>query len=359
MRANTFLNKTIVWGIQVKEFLAVLLFYFIFSWLYRIVLWYNSGNYDEEGFWGWSNIEGYWLGSGSSYLWYFLASLIIWFVGVWTLRKKHRALQMIVVFFLIPVVVYFTRELRYEVIDALGRGRLRGTGEVWDWYIPLLFLMVQFGFFFAYRYFKENQKKLVIEGELRQAALKSELAAIKAQLNPHFLYNVFNTINASVPPENEETRNMIAQLSDLFRYQLKATQEELVPLKDELAFVKKYLSLEKARFEDRLEIEISVSNDLDNEMVPPMLLQPLIENSVKHGISNSLQGGKVSLTIFKENGKLKFEIADTGKGVKDKKALLGKGIGLSNTQLRLQKMYKTQLEILDNTPQGLKIRFAI
>ena len=266
---------------------------------------------------------------------------------------------MIAVFFLIPVIVYFTRELRYEVIDALGGGRLRGTGEVWDWYIPLLFLMVQFGFFFAYRYFKENQKKLVIEGELRQAALKSELAAIKAQLNPHFLYNVFNTINASVPPENEETRNMIAQLSDLFRYQLKATQEELVPLKDELAFVKKYLSLEKARFEDRLEIEISVSDDLDDEMVPPMLLQPLIENSVKHGISNSVQGGKVSLTIFKENGKLKFEIADTGKGVKDKKALLGKGIGLSNTQLRLQKMYKTQLEILDNTPQGLKIRFAI
>src|SRR5690606_10526197 len=99
--------------------------------------------------------------------------------------------------------------------------------------------------------------------------LKSELSAIKAQLNPHFLYNIFNTISASVPSENEKTRHMIAELSDLFRYQLKASQTELVPLKDELDFVKKYLDLEKERFEERLEIEISVDDSILNDMVPP------------------------------------------------------------------------------------------
>ena len=359
MKAQTLLNRKLFKEILVKEFLAVFLFYFIFSWLYRIVLWYNIGLYEEEGFWGWANLEGYWFASGMSYLWYFLASLLIWFIGVRLFPKKHMKVQMILVLILIPIVIYFTRELRYEVIDAMGIGRLRGTGEVWDWYIPFLFLLTQFGFFFTYRYFKENQRKLKVEGELRQAALKSELAAIKAQLNPHFLYNVFNTINASVPSKQEKTRQLIATLADLFRYQLKASKKELVPLSDEIEFVNKYLELEKARFEERLEIEINVPKELNQEMVPPMLLQPLVENSVKHGISNSLDGGKISITIFKENDKLKFEIADTGKGVKDKKSLFGKGIGLSNTQLRLQKMYQSQLEFLDNEPQGLKIRFAI
>ena len=195
--------------------------------------------------------------------------------------------------------------------------------------------------------------------QLRQAALKSELAAIKAQLNPHFLYNVFNTINASVPSKQEKTRQLIATLADLFRYQLKASKKELVPLSDEIEFVNKYLELEKARFEERLEIAINVPEELNQEMVPPMLLQPLVENSVKHGISNSVEGGTISVTIFKDEDKLKFEIADTGKGVKDKKSLFGKGIGLSNTQLRLQKMYQSQLELLDNEPHGLKIRFSL
>ena len=178
-------------------------------------------------------------------------------------------------------------------------------------------------------------------------------------MNPHFLYNVFNTINASVPSKQEKTRQLIATLADLFRYQLKASKKELVPLSDEIEFVNKYLELEKARFEERLEIAINVPEELNQEMVPPMLLQPLVENSVKHGISNSVEGGTISVTIFKDEDKLKFEIADTGKGVKDKKSLFGKGIGLSNTQLRLQKMYQSQLELLDNEPHGLKIRFSL
>ncbi|WP_350293521.1 histidine kinase [uncultured Croceitalea sp.] len=356
---HNILNKTLFGKIQFKEVLAVFLIYSIFSWLYRFVLWYNGGWYEKEGIWGWMNLEGYWFASGMSYTCYFFASIIIWVLGVQLLRKKHMIVQVIAVLILIPIIIYITRELRYVLIDYMGRPRLQGTGEIWDWYIPLLFLMIQFGFFFAYRYFKENQKKMEIEGELRQAALKSELAAIKAQLNPHFLYNVFNTINASVPSKMEETRHLIATLSDLFRYQLKASKKELVPLGEELEFVNKYLELEKARFEDRLQIEINVPEELLCEQVPPMLLQPLVENSVKHGISESLKGGKISISVFRDKGKLKFEIADTGKGVTDKNGLFGKGVGLSNTRMRLQKMYQTQLELIDNEPQGLKICFAI
>ena len=96
-----------------------------------------------------------------------------------------------------------------------------------------------------------------------------------------------------------------------------------------------------------------------DEPIPPMLLQPLVENSVKHGLASLIDGGKISIKIFKADEKLRFEIADTGVGVKDKSSLFGKGVGLSNTRMRLQKMYQTQMEFLDNHPRGLKIRFAL
>ena len=342
-----------------REVIGIVSFYFFFSLLYHVVLWYIPYYYEKNGIWGWINLSDYWFSSGMQYVFFFIASFVIWFLGVYLLRKKSKKYQIGVVLILIPIVVYLVRYIRYSIIDALGLARLREANTVWDLYIPLLFFLIQFGCFFAYRYFIENQRKLIVEGELRQAALKSELTAIKAQLNPHFLYNVFNTINASVPPKQEKTRQLIATLADLFRYQLRASKKEFVPLSDELEFVNKYLELEKARFEERLEIEMNVPKELHSEMVPPMLLQPLVENSVKHGISNSLEGGKISISIFKEQEKLKFEIADTGIGVKDKATLFGKGIGLSNTQLRLQKMYQSQLEILDNQPQGLKICFSL
>jgi signal transduction histidine kinase len=344
---------------RVREVGAILLFYFAFAWLYRIVLWFNGMRYIEGGFWGWLDLRGFWFASGRQYVFLLLGSVVIWFLGYYLLRHKSRKLQIGAVLLLLPVVTYFTREIRYVIIDAYGEGRLRGSGEIWDWYIPLLFLFFQFSCFFAYRYFIENQRKIILEGELRQAALKSELSAIKAQLNPHFLYNVFNTINASLPPENENTRNMIAQLSDLFRYQLQASQSELVPLRDELEFVKKYLDLEKARFDERLDIDINVPEELLDEMVPPMLLQPLVENSVKHGLASLIDGGSITITIKKSEGKLKFEISDTGIGIKDKSAVFKKGIGLTNTRLRLQKMYNSQLELVDNEPRGLKIRFSL
>jgi LytS/YehU family sensor histidine kinase len=204
-----------------------------------------------------------------------------------------------------------------------------------------------------------NQRKLQYEIELKNTALKSELSAIKAQLNPHFLYNVFNTINASVPKEMEDTREMIAELSDLFRYQLKASREDLVTLEEELDFVDKYLKLEKRRFEDRLEININVPDALLSRKIPPMLLQPLVENSVKHGISPLVEGGTIDITIREQDDKLIFEINDTGVGVKNKENIFNLGVGVSNTQKRLQKMYNSTLKFSDNLPSGLKVYFEL
>lgn len=345
--------------IKKKEILIIFLFYLFFSIMYRIILWYIGDGFERDGFLGWLNLKGYWSNSGMQYVFYFLASILIWFFAIHLLKSKKTIYQILVVIFLVPIIVYYVRETRYSILDYLDKWHLNGKADIWDWYIPTLFMYIQFGCFFAYRYFIDNQKKLKLEGELKQAALKSELSALKAQLNPHFLYNVFNTISASIPAEHEKTRNMIAELSDLFRYQLKASQVEQVTLAEELAFVNKYLQLEKERFEERLQIRIDVDKSILNEKVPPMLLQPLVENSIKHGLSSLIEGGEIYIRIKKKEDKLYFEISDTGVGVKDKNAIFNKGIGLTNTKLRLEKMFGSELHISDNLPKGLKIEFAL
>jgi sensor histidine kinase YesM len=354
----TQLSNKRIFGIKWIEVIILFLAYMLFAFLYHLTLWFNrQGHLDPDD--PLFSYESFIDRGGLQYLLFFLLTIPIWFLNFRLLRRWKLVYRLLVHLITLPLFVIIAQRSFYWLADWFGYGHLQGSGQVWDIYIPTLLYTLQFGIFHAYEYFTENQRKMKLEGELRTAALKSELSAIKAQLNPHFLYNVFNTINASVPPENEKTRQMIAELSDLFRYQLQASQMELVSLEEELNFVKKYLDLEKERFGDRLQIDIDVPKELYNEKIPPMLLQPLVENSVKHGLSSLIEGGKISIKIFKEDAKLKFEIADTGVGATHKESLLNKGIGLMNTHLRLQKMYASGLEILDNTPSGLKIKFSI
>lgn len=345
-------------GVRIKDILITYGLYMGFAVLYHITLWVNRAGYDnpDDAIF---QLVPFISRGGMQYTIFFLLTIPVWLLIFRGIRSWRLYQRLLIHLITLPIFVFLAQYIYYEVSEAFGMWHLEGGAQVWDVYIPALFYMIQFGFFHAYEYFRENQEKLKLEGELRQAALKSELSAIKAQLNPHFLYNVFNTINASVPPEQEQTRTMIAQLSDLFRYQLRASQEELVTLGEELEFVTKYLDLEKARYGDRLQLNFNIDQSLYKEKVPPMLLQPLVENSIKHGLASKIEGGSISISIFKRGDKLMFEIADTGVGIKDKEAAFSKGIGLANTHLRLQKMYQSGLEIIDNNPQGAIIKFAI
>ncbi len=350
--------KKKLFGVRIKDILITYGLYIIFALLYHVTLWVNRAGYEnpEDHIF---QLVPFISRGGMQYTIFFILTIPVWLLIFRRLKHWKLYQRLMIHLVTLPLFVFLAQQIYYGISEAFGMWHLEGGGQVWDIYIPGLFYMIQFGFFHAYQYFLENQEKLKLEGELRQAALKSELSAIKAQLNPHFLYNVFNTINASVPPGQEQTRNMIAQLSDLFRYQLRASQEELVTLGEELEFVTKYLDLEKARFGDRLQLHFNVDKSLYSEKVPPMLLQPLVENSIKHGLASKIEGGSISISIFKRDDKLMFEIADTGIGIKDKEAAFTKGIGLANTHLRLQKMYQSKIEIFDNQPQGAVIKFAI
>lgn len=345
--------------VTLAGFACLLLFYLVFSALYHVVLEYlSSGRADYE----WRNmlsVRDYWWNAGLQYGQYLLLSLLLWAAVIWAGYRLPQWVQILAVAVLVPPLLLLVRGLRYDYLDRIGHWHLEGTSGVWDLYIPLLFLYFQFGCYFAYAAIRDNQRKRIVEGELRQAALRSELAAIKAQLNPHFLYNVFNTINASLPPGSETAREMVSRLADLFRYQLRASREDLVPLADELAFTRDYLALEHARFGDRLRVELNVADHLLDRPVPPMLLQPVVENSVKHGLASLVEGGSVIIDVFERAGRLRFRIADTGVGVADKEGLFKRGVGLANTRLRLQRRYGTALEVFDNAPSGLVVQFSL
>ena len=216
-----------------------------------------------------------------------------------------------------------------------------------------------FTFLHGVEYYFKSQLRLQEKNKFETESLNFELKAIKAQLNPHFLYNVFNTINANIPRENEKTREMIADLSDLLRYQLKASEIDKIVLKDEIESIKTYLRLEKMRFKDRLQINYSIDENALNAIIPPMLIQPLIENSIKHGISKKQSGGQLDLIIKKVKDKLQITIKDTGMGIDDIDKALTKGFGLSHTKKRLEKFYQSEMLIEHNKPSGLIIKFEL
>ena len=247
----------------------------------------------------------------------------------------------------------------YSLCEWFDLGRLGGYGVGWDIYIPALFYIIQFGIFHLYDESKRLVRQKTRAAELAAISIKNELAALKAQLNPHFLYNVFNTINASLPPEQEETRELVATLSDLFRYQLRATRSETVPLQQELDFVKDYLSLEKARFQERLQVQWDIDERVRHAQLPPMLLQPLVENAIKHGIGNKMEGGTVAVMAKPVEENLVISISDDGPGMTEKDAGTGEGVGLSNVSRILKNLYDADLILEENSKGGLTVSFNI
>ncbi|MFK7750833.1 MAG: sensor histidine kinase [Kordia sp.] len=234
-----------------------------------------------------------------------------------------------------------------------------GYKVIWTLYTFMLFYLVQFGFIHAYGYFKRFKKEEKEKAILREITLKSEITALKSQLNPHFLHNLFNSINATIPKENERTRELIIQLSDLFRYQNYASQNETVTIKEEIDFIQSYLELMQIRLKERLHFSFKVDEEVYQYKIVPMLLQPLVENAVNHGIASKITPSTLIIKIEKQNDRLHVSIEDTGIGIATKENVFTTGLGLSNTKMRLEKIYNTELKIEDNLPTGTKISFTI
>ena len=329
----------------------VLGFYFVFAAFYYAALRWSSYNPPEDNYYRWQIVVDYGLKG--------LLTLPVWWLLLRALAHWPFWQRLGLHLLLLPLWVKGWQQLYYYCCEELGMGHLGGRAEWWDIYIPALFYTLQFGIFHAYEYYQRLREAKELEHALHESVLQSELTALKAQLNPHFLYNAFNAISASVPSEQEYTRELIATLADMFRYQLWASKVEVVPFKVEVDFVKRYLELEKARFGDRLTVAYDIDANAEDFPVPPMLLQPLVENAVRHGISPLVDGGQIRITARREATGLALQIADTGVGFDTAAFENGQGIGLRNTRRRLELAFGAPVEIRENVPQGTHISFTI
>ena len=209
----------------------------------------------------------------------------------------------------------------------------------------------------AFMYYQRYRQR-----ELRAAQLESELAraklqALKTQLHPHFLFNTLHSISTLMYRDVRAADQMLARLSELLRLTIESSDAQEVPLRDEIAFLEKYLHIEQIRLGDRLDARFEIDPALEDALVPNLVLQPLVENAVKHGIAPRSAPGRIEVRAWADNGSLHLRVADDGLGVPEDQTSVSTGIGLSNVRARLERLYggAHRLALRPAQPTGLVV----
>jgi len=349
------LSKRVLWTITVRELLLWLLFNVIYGILFYMALHTISAGKKYHGIYIWLLLD--------VFVEIFIQGLLtipLW----WLFFKKitNRSLTVVLLTHVVVLAIFlFIRGWSEEFVSKLTFKNYSNFFYWHAYYLPLLFYIIQFSIFHAYNFWLKSQRQLEKEKELLSLAYQSEVNALKAQIQPHFLFNTLNSISATVPPEMEATRVLIARLADTFRYALRSSQKHEVTLGEELDFIRTWIELEMHRFKSRLKVEYNTDESVLQLLIPPMLLQPLVENAVKHGIGGSISGGTIKISCIREGHHAKIIISDTGVGFKGDLQQLGRveGIGLKNTRQRLLRLYNEELFVEANSPSGLTSYFYI
>jgi len=219
-------------------------------------------------------------------------------------------------------------------------------------------LAVGYGLEIYQRYKNEELKAVQLEARL----VETELKALREQLRPHFLFNTLNTIAVLVREQkNDDAVNLIARLSSLLRMSLDNTRVHEVTVRQELDFLAAYIDIQKARFSDRLAVGIAIDAAALDARIPNLLLQPLVENAILHGIASKQGPGRVDLVGRVEAGKLHLEVRDDGPGLGDGTKRAKEGVGLSNTRERIAKIYGAhgQLSLRSEPGRGVTVQIVL
>lgn len=250
----------------------------------------------------------------------------------------------------LPLSVIFTvafTYLNYAVLTLLEAPRdpslLSGGLLATTWRVmhrnTTFFYWVIVGVYIALDYQSHLKDRAIRTSELERLLSRAQLANLRAQLNPHFLFNALNAISAYVETRPKQARQMIEQLGDLLRLSLDHSDEQEITLQQELQFVERYLQLQAVRFDNRLNVSLSPDPSVLNALVPPFILQPLVENAVRYGTS---QVGRTHVRIdaWRDNGHVRLRVRDNGPGLPPDWAMESHaGIGLTNTRERLRQLY--------------------
>ena len=275
---------------------------------------------------------------------------------------KSIAYRLCVGMFVVFVVAFLWTIFRMQALSWLTPAD-QVWGEFGGWFFASIFIFLCWtGLFHGIRYFellqsehsimlnaeaatrKEHIKRIEAQSVARDAKLKM----LRYQLNPHFLCNTLNAINSLIEiEESEKAQIMTVQLSQFLRHSLDNNPDTMITLREEISALNLYLEIEKTRFAERLQLDFKVDDEAQNALVPSLLLQPIIENSMKHAISKNEKGGIIEIRAGINQDRLIIEISDSGADQESKKTQTEHetGIGLENTEQRLSVLYENDYQI--------------
>ena len=187
---------------------------------------------------------------------------------------------------------------------------------------------------------RQLKEKELNEERLTRTTMEAELRALQSKINPHFLFNTLNSIASLISENPKAAESTVEKLSDLFRYTLKSAEKNIVSVAEELDIVRTYLEIEKVRFGERLHYDISCDDAVRDFMIPALIIEPLVENSIKHGLASQVQGGNIAVEVKKSGGNCLISVIDDGKGVDGLDT--SNGFGLRSVEERLQLRYGTK-----------------
>jgi signal transduction histidine kinase len=220
-----------------------------------------------------------------------------------------------------------------------------------DWEMMTYWAII--GLSHALDFHRESQDRELAAAQLETRLAEAQLQALQRQLHPHFLFNTLHTISALMHRDTEAADAMLAKLSDLLRLSLDKVGTQQVPLKDELDFLQSYLDIERTRFADRLQVSTQIDSDTLDASVPNLVLQPIVENALRHGIGPKIGGGTVEILAQRIGDELRLIVRDNGLGLStDAMNSLNTGVGVSNTRSRLQHLYGDRHRFEFHTPPG-------
>lgn len=240
----------------------------------------------------------------------------------------------------VVVLLLFAADAVPEEMAAVSVWGIILFVSTWQLTINLLSYAAILGGSYAIDFYRRYQERELAASQLSQQLANAQLQALRMQLNPHFLFNAMNTVAMMVRKhENDDAVRTLAELSDLLRYVLEDTRSQEVSLRQELDFIRQYLAIEQVRFNDRLNIRIDTPEDTLDARVPNLILQPLVENAIRHGIARSAAASTVEIIVRRTNGQLTIDVLDDGPGLPSIPTTAGGGLGIHNTQKRLKQMY--------------------
>lgn len=307
----------------------------------------------------------------SGYVWFALSPIIYWLArkfpfekGKWrTSLPAHLVAGVIVSLFQLSIDAFILPKLGYmSNLPQSGYLETYRHNIALNLHFAVAIYWAVLGIYQAVRYYQKARERELQTTQLEARLAQTRLQVLKFQLQPHFLFNTLNTISELVYKDPESADRMITNLSDLLRLSLEKLEVQEVSLQQELDFLQKYVEIEQMRFHDRLKIEMNVAPETLDAVVPNMILQPLVENSIKHGIAPLSQGGTVKVSAERRNGSLHLEVSDNGIGLKDLEiSALPQGVGLKNTRSRLRHLYGElhEFEMQPETGGGVKLNLTI